>query len=356
MSSRRPKGDGSITELPNGKFKVRIEVEPVEDKRKWVSRTVSSITEARKVLKELERQKTDNQLIQTKRETFKEIVDVYLNELEEVADVKESTRYHYKTFLYKWFPYLEATPIQKITAKELDKVISDWKKKGYCANTILSYRRALSVLFSFAIKEKLISKNPLKDSKNVRGVSSKKYLEVITQEEHEKIKDVMMVYFRKFLDNDIITSRTLMYPIYMLTYETGMRRGEVAGLKWKSVDFDKNIITVESNLVYVCGKGTFETTPKTESSFRPVLISTAMIGLLRCLKETYERLNINSSYVFIGQGYKRITPSAIGENFKDFRKKAGIQRTITFHDIRHTNATILLNKGASPASPRQSRR
>ena len=44
MSGRRPKGDGSITELPNGKFKVRIEVNPVGDKRKWVSKTVGSRT------------------------------------------------------------------------------------------------------------------------------------------------------------------------------------------------------------------------------------------------------------------------------------------------------------------------
>lgn len=47
--ARRPKGDGSITELPNGKFRVRIEVEPVGgDKRKWVSKTVGNISEARR--------------------------------------------------------------------------------------------------------------------------------------------------------------------------------------------------------------------------------------------------------------------------------------------------------------------
>ena len=66
--TRRPKGDGSITELPNGKFRVRIEIRPDGgDKRKWVSKTVGSISEARSVLKELERQKADNKLIAAKK-------------------------------------------------------------------------------------------------------------------------------------------------------------------------------------------------------------------------------------------------------------------------------------------------
>ena len=198
--TRRPKGDGSITELPNGKFRVRIEIRPDGgDKRKWVSKTVGSISEARSVLKELERQKADNKLIVAKKENFKDIVEMYLKELEESGEVKETTQWGYKMFLSKWLPYLEAMPIQKITSRTLDKIIQDWKTQ-YGVNSILSYRRALSCLFTFAIKKKLISRSPLKDIKRIKNVSTKKYLEIISPEEHEQIKRITYGDFKSFLE------------------------------------------------------------------------------------------------------------------------------------------------------------
>ena len=343
--TRRPKGDGSITELPNGKFRVRIEIRPDGgDKRKWVSKTVGSISEARSVLKELERQKADNKLIATKKENFKDIVEMYLKELEESGEVKETTQWGYKMFLSKWLPYLEAMPVQKITSRTLDKIMQDWKTQ-YGVNSILSYRRALSCLFTFAIKKKLISRSPLKDIKRIKNVSTKKYLEIISPEEHEQIKRITYGDFKSFLETGKATSKTMMFPIYMLAYETGMRRGEIAALKWSSVDFKQNTIFVESNMVHVAGKGTLETTPKTESSVRPILVSEALLELLRTIKDTYERFNIKATYLFVGQKHTCIIPSQIGDNFKEIKEKAGITRPLTFHDIRHTNATILLTKG-----------
>lgn len=344
MSGRRPKGDGSITELPNGKFKVRIEVNPVGDKRKWVSKTVGSRTEARKVLKELERQKADNKLVEKKKDTFKDIMEMYLKELEENGEVKETTQWDYKVSLAKWLPYLEATPIQKITTKSLDKIMLEWKDK-YSVNSVLSWRRALSCLFSFSIKRKLLVENPLKESKRIKNVIAKKHLEVINQEEHETIKRIAYEDFKDLLENGKVTTKTMMYPIYMLAYETGMRRGEIAALKWQNVSFSQNTLFVESNIVSVAGKGTFETTPKTESSTRLILVSESLIALLKTIKGVYEKLNITTRYVFVGQKHTRIVPSQIGDNFKELKEKAGITRQLTFHDIRHTNATILLTKG-----------
>lgn len=344
MAGRRPKGDGSITELPTGKFRVRIEVNPVGDKRKWVSKTVDSITEARRVLKELERQKDDSTLVAAKKENFKDVVEMYLKELEESGEVKETTQWDYKMFLSKWLPYLETTPVQKITSGMLDKILIEWKTK-YSTNSILSYRRSLNCLFTFAIKRKLLGKNPLKETKRIKSVFAKKRLEVISLEEHEKLKKAAYEDFKEFLSIGTVNSKTLMYPIYMLAYETGMRRGEIAALKWKNIDFRQKTLFVEANIVRVAGKGTFETTPKTEASIRPLLISEALLRLLGIIKETYERFGVLASYVFVGQKYDCMIPSQIGVNFKDLKKKVGIQRALTFHDIRHTNATMLLSKG-----------
>ena len=66
-TTRRPKGEGSITQLPNGRYRVRIETDPIDGKRHWLTKVVATKTEAQKTLRDLTRQKEDNHLIVTNR-------------------------------------------------------------------------------------------------------------------------------------------------------------------------------------------------------------------------------------------------------------------------------------------------
>lgn len=76
-TSRRTKGEGSIIQLTNGKWRARIECEPVDGKRKWLSKSCDTKMEAVKALKVLERKREDNVQAKEFKGDFPQLVDDY---------------------------------------------------------------------------------------------------------------------------------------------------------------------------------------------------------------------------------------------------------------------------------------
>ena len=344
MAGRRPKGDGSITELPNCKFKVRIEVNPVGDKRKLVTRTVDTITEARKTLKELERQKETGRLIISRPETFKEFSKRFLDDLSREGELKESTLQDYFYTLRFWETLFGDLPIQKITPKRVQEETIHLKKK-YKHNTVASFLRVLRRCFRMAVDEKIIMENPVKNGKATVSVNVKKALQIITEEEHKELVEHMKTHYNKFKENHIVTPKTLFMPMYLLTFETGMRIGETVGLWKKSLVFSENLLNVENNIIKVVGEGLKDSPPKTESSIRPIYLTDNMVALLKEVLEIYKEIGIDSRYVFCNKEGSPFYATYLNDAFNDFKELAGIDREFTFHDIRHTNASILLSSG-----------
>ena len=82
-------------------------------------------------------------------------------------------------------------------------------------------------------------------------------------------------------------------------YHTGMRISEVLGLTWNNIDFEKNIITLDKQIVYISRKGYYFSTLKTESSNRFIVIDKSLAGeLLSWRNEQLENeKNASASYV-----------------------------------------------------------
>ena len=77
-TSRRTKGEGSIIQLTNGKWRARIECEPVDGKRKWLSKTCDTKTEAIKALQELIKRRDTQTQAKPFKGNFPAICDEYL--------------------------------------------------------------------------------------------------------------------------------------------------------------------------------------------------------------------------------------------------------------------------------------
>ena len=125
-----------------------------------------------------------------------------------------------------------------------------------------------------------------------------------------------------------------------------MRRGEIFGLHWSDIDFEKKEIHVIHNLTYAATNITEESksyhitlqTPKTESSVRIVPMSDSIYDLLKSIDST------NSTYVFSpNDGHFDI--KYFEKVYKKKLKEAHIENK-NFHDLRHTFATMLLAHGA----------
>ena len=139
------------------------------------------------------------------------------------------------------------------------------------------------------------------------------------------------------------------YLPVLLALETGMRIGEISGLKWMDIDFKKRQIEVKRTLQRISvNEGpnktcVIETPPKNRQSQRIIPISPGVVELLKRLKETQQ-----GEYVVSKNG-KFVEPRTMNYRFKKLLKQLDIQ-SYSFHALRHTFATNCLEQGVSIAA------
>ena len=145
------------------------------------------------------------------------------------------------------------------------------------------------------------------------------------------------------------------YPVYYLTLNTGLSRGEVLGLRWSDLDLNERAIYVRQALVVQNGKAVIKGL-KTRSRKRKIAISQRVAETLKFHRKRQaaelEVINNENNLVFINQLGKRIYPTNLIRHFKNTIHKLGL-KDIPFHGLRHTHATDLLKKGVHPEIVRE---
>ena len=161
-----------------------------------------------------------------------------------------------------------------------------------------------------------------------------------------------------------------LHAAFYLALMTGMRRGELAGLKWEDVDLPRARLTVKNNLVEIIGEGipgkmrlgkattssvTVQlSTPKSKASRRTVVLSKGTVVKLHEQKvnqETWRRHAAEAweehGFVFTTPTGGLIRPDALAKVFEKIAERAGVPR-IRFHDMRHTAASLMISQGIPP--------
>jgi integrase len=142
--------------------------------------------------------------------------------------------------------------------------------------------------------------------------------------------------------------------LFLLELTTGIRRGQVCGLKWSAIDLDVGKITIHDNRVVVGGQALDKAGGKTRNADKTISIDRATVAALRRWRELQdsEREFFGSDYpshgyVFTYQDGRPAHPDSIRQRFDRLAAAASLPR-ITFHDLRHSYATGALRAGVSP--------
>ncbi len=146
-------------------------------------------------------------------------------------------------------------------------------------------------------------------------------------------------------------------PIWLVALHTGMRRGELLGLRWQDVDLDASVLRVRQALSVVKGDGGHELIfgePKSRSGRRTIALDTTCVTALQAhrIRQRERRLAHGPTWregdlVFTNEHGGPIEPMNLYHRFVALMAQAAVPR-IPLHGLRHTHATLLMKHGVSP--------
>jgi integrase len=208
---------------------------------------------------------------------------------------------------------------------------------GLSPQTVVHHDRVLNVAMKRARALRLIPTNPVEDVS--RPAVNRHEIEVLEPAESAAL---------------LAAARTTrMFPIVFLALATGLRRGEVLGLRWSDVDLERRTLTVAQSLEQT-KEGLRFKTPKTKRSRRTIALSPSLVEELQAhrARQAAERLALGMGRDPAGLVFTRIDggpiqPDSVTKMFARIVARAKI-RPISFHGLRHTHATDLLRAGVHP--------
>ena len=226
-------------------------------------------------------------------------------------------------------PVIGTKLLNEIKPLHCQKIMSDMADKGYKTSTIYQTRIALFNMLEFAKENDVILSNPCKKSvkSDIGKPSGKK--EALTI-------DVQ----RKFLEHIKGNSYENQYRLVL---QTGLRTGELIGLKWSDIDFKKRILKVERSMEYRYKVGEWRVgEPKSKSGYRTIPLTNEAIRILKEQKRKNSKIDIISmewaDIVFLCGKGTPVKNSTYDSNLFKICDKAGISR-FSMHVLRHTFAT-----------------
>ncbi|NHN30170.1 tyrosine-type recombinase/integrase [Paenibacillus agricola] len=293
--------------------------------------------EAKKARAELETQLFKGDYIDPSKVAYGKYFTEWLEARDNIADsTREMYQSYWKTHID---PFIGKIPLSKLSPLDIQKFIKSLREKNLSDEMVKRIYSTVNASLNSAVSMDMISKNaaskiPKQDKPKV--------------EKHE----------REIWNNESIRillekskGETRYWVAIFLAVMTGMRQGEILGLQWSDIDFDRSIINIRRSLK----KDKSGYSPlKTASSRRTISISPMTVKILKELKE---RVELEKD--FLGDGYKDnnlVVCTSLGTPAKASKVLHAWNRLcekykpegepdITFHDLRHQSASIMLNDG-----------
>jgi integrase len=335
-SGRRGNGEGSITQLSDGRWQARVTLDGGKRKA-YYGKTRAAVQQ--KLTAALRDRDRGLPIGIGERQTLAQYVPAWLGTIK--PTVRLRTWKCYAQLMNRHaIPALGATPLAKLSAQQVQRLYGMKLEEGLSGTTVHHLHAVLHRALAQAERLGLVARN----------VSE--LVEVPRMAEHEmRVLDSEQV--RRLLD---VARGERLEALYVLAVSTGMRQGELLALRWEDVDLDRRTVHVRATLQRTKEHGYTLAAPKTKRSRRQISLTGVARDALRAhrARQAQERLAAGPAWqgthdlVFADAAGGPLSGIQVTRAaFYPLLKRAGLPR-VRFHDLRHTAATLLLGRGVNP--------
>ena len=337
MAKRRPNGDGMIRKRADGRWEGAIVIGHKAD-GSYLYNWVQAKTQ-KELMPKLHRAIEAYRGVDLTEESRMTLGDWFERWLKDYAEVmlRPSTDRGYRRYASQINRFLGDKQISLITTQQIQRMYNKLKRDGrekarkklgdgLSDSTVRSIHMLLHEVMEAAMQARLIAKNPTAGTKIPKcNYPDKKIL-----------NEAELAVFI-----EAIESEPLWRDFFYTEITTGLRRGEICGLKWSDLDTERGTLKIERSIGNGEGGKLEIGETKTEKGKRVIRLPAST---LRILTERKESALTEWIFPNLLEPEKPMNPSTAYDKLKSILKAAGLP-DIRFHDLRHTFATHALTSG-----------
>mgnify|MGYP003434159089 CR=1 FL=1 len=327
MAKRRADGEGNVRQKRPNLWEARIVAGHKKDGSpiyKYVSGRTQK--EAYEKLRELITEYRNVELTEDSQITVEEWMQKWMDEYM-LFSIREQTWKSYESVIRLYIiPNLGNKKVASLTTSVVQKFYNKLLSEGKSGSLVRDAHLILHQAMDVAVKENLISKNPTNGTKIPKVEYKPKNI----------LNETQMEMFMEAIKQD-----ELWYDFFYTEITTGLRRGELCGLKWCDFNETTGQLNVVRTVTTHKGGGLKAGETKTEKGTRTIYLPPSTVKLL-----SERKPKVSSEWIFPNfyDNSKPINPATAYSRLKTILKKAGLP-SIRFHDLRHTFATHALSSG-----------
>lgn len=222
--------------------------------------------------------------------------------------------------------------LKEIKPIQCQFVLNQLAQNGYKSSMIQNVKILLNQLFGYAYKNDIILKNPCKILEADIGKPSISRKALNINEHKDFIK--------------AIKGRKFELP-YRFVLQTGLRCGELMGLKWSDIDYNENVINISRSINVQSEVGD----PKSDNGFRKIPLTEEALEILKLQKQKIKEYKVidfsNAEYIFVNKNGHITNNVTYDISLRAICKKYDLPH-ISMHILRHTFATRCIEAGMKP--------
>jgi integrase len=334
MAGKRGNGEGTIRQRADGLWEARMSLPHVPRKSMYGKTRHEA---ARKLAAATRDRDKGLPVVRGERQTVGQFLTGWLQQVRATRRYRTWQGYEAHTRLHL-VPAIGSAVLSRLTAQQVQQLLAGKLAEGLSHTTVRHIHATLHCALERAVKLELVVRN---------------VCDLVDAPQFARTERIVLTAdeARRFLE---AAHGDRLEALYVLVLTTGLREGEILGLRWRHVHLDRRTLDVRGNVQRIEGRPTIQE-PKNPHSERQVLLTQMAVDALRRhqARQSEERQLLGDAWqehdlVFPSQiGTPMYAQNLLGRSFYPIRRRADVP-PVRFHDLRHSAATLLLAQGIHP--------